>query len=243
MDQGTGFSVLLRNLRYSTTPEQVRERFETFGKVRDVYLPLDFTTRRPRGFGFVEYYEKADALEAIKMMDNTEFDGSVISCFFAQDRRKSPDSMRRVYHGPPMRSHKRDYYEPRYRSRSRSFGRRRSPSYMRRYPDRRGYYSSPPRYNRDYRPPMRYDRGYRHPPRYDRDYRHAPRDGGGSGGYRRREYQHRSLPREPSMRRSPSREPEMQQPHDVEEVSQNPERLSVDQQEPPARPRRSTRRN
>lgn len=43
-----GCSLLLRNLRYETTPEKVREIFERIGRVKDVYLPIDHTTREPR---------------------------------------------------------------------------------------------------------------------------------------------------------------------------------------------------
>ncbi|EAN31745.1 RNA recognition motif family protein [Theileria parva strain Muguga] len=160
MEKSTGYSTLLRNLRFSTSPQVVREAFEKFGKIRDVYLPLDFNTRRPRGFGFVEFYDKADALDAVRAMDNTELDGSVITCCIAQDRRKSPSSMRRFQRNRSRRD---------YRSRSRSYrGRSRSPARFR--DDRRRGYS------RDRSPRRHYDRrdnrGYRD--RYDSDH---PKDG------------------------------------------------------------------
>ncbi|BAM42144.1 Ser/Arg-rich splicing factor [Theileria orientalis strain Shintoku] len=161
MDKSSGHSTLVRNLRFSTTPQVVREAFERFGKIRDVYLPLDFNTKRPRGFGFVEYYEKSDAVDAVKAMDNTDLDGSIINCCLAQDRRKSPSSMRRVYRNRARRN---------YRSRSNSYRGRRSRTPPRFRDDRRRGYSrerSPRRLYRD----RRDGRGYRerYEPNYERD--------------------------------------------------------------------------
>ncbi|PHJ16127.1 rna recognition motif-containing protein [Cystoisospora suis] len=90
-----GCSLLIRNLCFDTSPERVRQIFEKFGRVRDVYLPLDHFTKRPRGFGFVEFYDEALAREAMREMDRTFIDGNEISVIIAQDRRKSPETMRR----------------------------------------------------------------------------------------------------------------------------------------------------
>ncbi len=35
-------------------PDDVRHVFEKIGYVRDVYIPLDFYTRRSRGFAYVQ---------------------------------------------------------------------------------------------------------------------------------------------------------------------------------------------
>jgi RNA recognition motif-containing protein len=45
--------------------EEVRRFFEKFGEVRDVYLPLDYRSRRPRGFGFIEFTSNEEAKEAL----------------------------------------------------------------------------------------------------------------------------------------------------------------------------------
>ncbi|AFZ81246.1 RNA recognition motif domain-containing protein [Theileria equi strain WA] len=184
MEKVTGYSLLIRNLRYSTSPQIVKETFERFGRIRDVYLPLDYNTRRPRGFGFVEYYEKEDVLEAVKAMDNADLDGSVITCCLAQDRRKSPNSMRRAYRGS-----RRGYDERRYRSRSRSYRDvRRSYSYGRRGRYDGDYYNGR-RYSRD-RSPERYSRDYR-PVRDYRPHRDARRDYRPPMRDRRRDYEDR----------------------------------------------------
>ena len=35
--------------------DDLREMFTKYGPVRDVYIPLDYYTREPRGFAYVEY--------------------------------------------------------------------------------------------------------------------------------------------------------------------------------------------
>ncbi|KAL8434642.1 hypothetical protein ACSSS7_003040 [Eimeria intestinalis] len=106
-----GCSLLVRNLRYETSPEKVRSIFEKVGRVKDVYLPIDHTTREPRGFGFVEYFDEKDAQEAVREFDRYALDGNEISVIIAQDRRKSPHTMRKIlaerqngkhYRGSPM---------------------------------------------------------------------------------------------------------------------------------------------
>merc|ERR1719321_1281080 len=111
-------SLLVRNIRRGTPTEDVRHAFSEFGELKDVYMPTDYYTRQPRGFGFVEYYEVADAQEACKRMHKSDLDGNIIEVVFAQQRRKSPNSMRERYGSPKRRrSHSRDRRRPRRRSR------------------------------------------------------------------------------------------------------------------------------
>lgn len=91
-----GCSLLVRNLRYETSPEKVRAIFEKVGRVKDVYLPIDHGTREPRGFGFVEYFDEKDAQDAVREFDRFVLDGNELSVIIAQDRRKSPHTMRKI---------------------------------------------------------------------------------------------------------------------------------------------------
>ncbi|KAJ1607854.1 splicing factor RRM domain-containing protein [Cryptosporidium canis] len=95
-ESSDGCSLLVRNLRYETSPGRVRHHFERYGPVRDVYLPLDYYSRRPRGFGFVEYMDPRDAQDAVSRLDGSLLDGSTIRVVVAHDRRKSPETMRRI---------------------------------------------------------------------------------------------------------------------------------------------------
>eukprot|EP01068_Selenidium_serpulae_P005955 Selendium_serpulae@DN4237_c0_g1_i1.p1 len=124
-----GCSLLVRNLRHETSPQKIRRSFEKWGEVRDVYLPLDYHNKRPRGFGFVEFVEEEGARRAVKNMTNAEIDGNLISVIVAQDRRKSPESMRRQQSQPRRgRPFNAGGYSDRYRDDKRDSGRYRSRS-------------------------------------------------------------------------------------------------------------------
>ncbi|KAL8272951.1 hypothetical protein Esti_003119 [Eimeria stiedai] len=87
-------SLLVRNLSYQTSPEVVRSAFAAYGSVKDVYLPLDFHTRTPRGFGFVEFWHRADAERALERMDGFELDGKCIEVAIAKKGRSAPQQMK-----------------------------------------------------------------------------------------------------------------------------------------------------
>ncbi|XP_055388619.1 uncharacterized protein LOC129617409 [Condylostylus longicornis] len=73
-----GKSVLIKNLKFETSPAKVRKIFEKYGAVRDVYIPLDYFSRRPRGFAFVEFFSADDAGVAVKSVHKTVVDGNEV---------------------------------------------------------------------------------------------------------------------------------------------------------------------
>ena len=60
------------NLPFSATEDAVRELFAPFGQIYSVQLPTDRETGRPRGFGFVEMDNAAQAIQAL---DGKDFGG------------------------------------------------------------------------------------------------------------------------------------------------------------------------
>ncbi|KAL3719826.1 hypothetical protein ACJRO7_004757, partial [Eucalyptus globulus] len=61
-------SLLVRNLRHDR--QKIFEgQLGKFGALKDIYLPRDYYTGEPRGFGFVQYVDPADAAEAKYHMD------------------------------------------------------------------------------------------------------------------------------------------------------------------------------
>ena len=67
----------------------MRAKFQEYGEIRDVYLPLEFHTRKPRGFGFVEFLDSGNAREAMEALDGSDLDGNTITVMVAEQRRKS----------------------------------------------------------------------------------------------------------------------------------------------------------
>mmetsp|Transcript_2405 Transcript_2405/g.3814 ORF Transcript_2405/g.3814 Transcript_2405/m.3814 type:complete len:155 (+) Transcript_2405:99-563(+) len=129
---GKAVSLLVRNLDYSIKPDEIKSFFSKYGEIRDVYIPRDYYSQRPRGFGFVEFQHYNDAKTALESLDATEFQGSTIRIVFAREGRKSPTTMRRREKRKRRRSTspRKKYRSPRRRRRSRSgsVSPRRSPS-------------------------------------------------------------------------------------------------------------------
>ncbi|KAL3633406.1 Arginine/serine-rich splicing factor scl25a transcript I [Castilleja foliolosa] len=196
-------SLLVRNLRHDCRPEDLRRPFGQWGPLKDIYLPRDYYTGDPRGFGFVQYVDPADAAEAKHQMDGQILAGRELTVVFAEENRKKPTDMRARERG----------------GRSSVYDRRRSPPqrYSRdsRSPPPRSSrsrdYSPPPkrRYSRSISPRERRYRGERsisrspardHYPHYD-----SPRGRSGSPVRERSPYGSRSRSQSPARVRSPVR--------------------------------------
>uniref|UniRef100_A0A674EYL4 Serine/arginine-rich splicing factor 10 n=1 Tax=Salmo trutta TaxID=8032 RepID=A0A674EYL4_SALTR len=152
-------SLFIRNISDESRPEDLRREFGRYGPVVDVYIPLDFYSRRPRGF-LSKFEDVRDAEDALHNLDRKWVCGRQIEIQFAQGDRKTPNQMQGKEGGSSRSSSRhddRDYDRDsrRRRSRSRSYQRRRSrsPSY-----ERRPRRSESPR---EHRPPPR---DHRRPP-------------------------------------------------------------------------------
>jgi len=117
--------LLVRNLPLDARPEDLRGPFERYGPVKDVYLPKNYYTGEPRGFGFVKYRYGEDAAEARNNLNHTIIGGREIRIVFAEENRKTPQEMRVT-----SRSSGR-HGDGRRRTRTRSPPRRRYRSYSR----------------------------------------------------------------------------------------------------------------
>ncbi len=74
------------NLSYNVSEEELRELFSQAGEIKEVALIVDRDTRRPKGFGFVEFVNQADAEKAIQMFNNYELDNRRLTVNIARPR-------------------------------------------------------------------------------------------------------------------------------------------------------------
>ncbi|CBI34317.3 hypothetical protein VitviT2T_021123 [Vitis vinifera] len=86
--------LLVRNIALDARPEDLRVPFERFGPVKDVYLPKNYYTGEPRGFGFVKFRNAEDAAEAKHHLNHSVIGGREIAIVFAEENRKTPQEMR-----------------------------------------------------------------------------------------------------------------------------------------------------
>lgn len=79
--------LLIRNLDHSTTEDEIREMFESYGKVQSCNLVLDKETQRSKGFGFVEMPKAGDAKAAMKSLNGEDVAGKKIRVKKAESKK------------------------------------------------------------------------------------------------------------------------------------------------------------
>jgi RNA recognition motif-containing protein len=71
-------NIFVAKLNYETEENDLRELFEGFGEVDSVKIIMDKFTGNSKGFGFVEMSDDGEANNAIRDLNEQEFDGRVI---------------------------------------------------------------------------------------------------------------------------------------------------------------------
>jgi multiple RNA-binding domain-containing protein 1 len=63
--------LLVRNLAFEATADEIKELFAPFGHIRKVRLPRKANSNNHRGFGFVEFATKEEAKNAFKNLQSS----------------------------------------------------------------------------------------------------------------------------------------------------------------------------
>merc|ERR1711892_697961 len=85
-------SLKVDNLSYRTSTETLRRKFERYGEIGDCYVPRDRNTGDSRGFGFVRFFDKRDAADAVKGLDGYDLDGRDLRVDYARHERPQTKS-------------------------------------------------------------------------------------------------------------------------------------------------------
>ena len=86
-----GTRLYVGNLSFNTTEDTLRKALSENGRVvKDLHLPSDRETGRPRGFAFAEMASEADAKSAIEALDGKQLDGRPLKVNEAQERAPRP---------------------------------------------------------------------------------------------------------------------------------------------------------
>jgi cold-inducible RNA-binding protein len=72
-------NIFVGNLSYGATEDSVRSLFEAYGTVDRVSIITDRDTGQPRGFGFVEMSNDAEADRAIAALNGTDMGGRALN--------------------------------------------------------------------------------------------------------------------------------------------------------------------
>ncbi|OWA51682.1 putative Serine/arginine-rich splicing factor 12 [Hypsibius exemplaris] len=114
-----GVSLHISGVADHVRTEDLYDRFGKYGQLLDVYIPLDYYSRRRRGIAYIQFAYRRDAEEAIYYLDRTRILGQEVGVHFAEGERQSSAEMRRRFaHDHASNRRDRSY------SRSRGRGRR-----------------------------------------------------------------------------------------------------------------------
>ena len=78
------------NMSFDTSETEVRKAFEAHGQVDSVTIIMDRDTGRPKGFGFVEMPNDAEAKKAIEGLNGKDFMGRTLNVNEARPRTDGP---------------------------------------------------------------------------------------------------------------------------------------------------------
>ena len=87
--------LFLRNLSYTVTEEDLTQLFEKFGPLTEVMIPLDKTTNRPTGLGFVTFMLPEHAVKAFEDLDGQIFHGRLLHLLPSSSRSTKEDAAER----------------------------------------------------------------------------------------------------------------------------------------------------
>lgn len=71
--------IYVGNLSFSVTEASLRSAFEKDGSVESVKIVTDRDTGQPRGFGFVEMTDDAEAQKAISALNGRDLEGRTLT--------------------------------------------------------------------------------------------------------------------------------------------------------------------
>ncbi|CCI39280.1 hypothetical protein ABG067_000468 [Albugo candida] len=84
-------------LTRQVTEQVLHAAFVPFGPIKEIQIPSDTDVGASRGFGFVEYEEEDDAIDAIDNMDESELFGQTLRVCVAKANRAELGSEKPVW--------------------------------------------------------------------------------------------------------------------------------------------------
>ena len=83
--------LLVRNLPPTSSRDLLHSFFSRYGELREVFIPVDPTTKKQRAFGFVEFKNLADANTVYDSVK--EIDGQKIQVVFVEAKREQEQAL------------------------------------------------------------------------------------------------------------------------------------------------------
>ncbi|XP_010536911.1 PREDICTED: glycine-rich RNA-binding protein 4, mitochondrial [Tarenaya hassleriana] len=70
--------IMVKNLPFATSEHFLQKEFSAFGEIAEVKVVKDGSTKRSKGYAFIQYKCQDDAMLALETMDRQVYNGRVI---------------------------------------------------------------------------------------------------------------------------------------------------------------------
>ena len=82
----------LRNIPFDITEGDVRQKFEKFGQINEIHIPVNYKTNQSFGYAYISYETVESTIMAINKMDGQYFMGRKLHISIAEEKYSKPQS-------------------------------------------------------------------------------------------------------------------------------------------------------
>ena len=82
----------LRNIPFEITEDDIREKFEKFGTISEIHIPINYKTNQSFGYAYISYETVESSIMAINKMDGEYFMGRRLHISIAEEKYNKPQS-------------------------------------------------------------------------------------------------------------------------------------------------------
>ena len=82
----------LRNIPFEITEDDIRQKFEKYGQINEIHIPINYKTNQSFGYAYISYETVESTIMAINKMDGEYFMGRRLHISIAEEKYSKPES-------------------------------------------------------------------------------------------------------------------------------------------------------
>jgi len=86
--QNTTVKLFVAGLPYDMDNQDLKEMFELYGTIISAKVVMDYTTRKSKGFGFVEFEKVLEAKETMELLNGKMIKGKLLTVKPAEEQQR-----------------------------------------------------------------------------------------------------------------------------------------------------------
>ena len=82
----------LRNIPFEITEDDIREKFQKFGEINEIHIPINYKTNKSFGYAYISFETIESSIMAINKLDGQYFMGRKLHISIAEEKYNKPES-------------------------------------------------------------------------------------------------------------------------------------------------------